>query len=103
MTPSATPTTTFTPSSGFISTVTPTTTLTPQAGFIPSATPIVTLPPPVITVTSTPVLIPVTGADMTRPIGANSLGLFAGLFTNIGLFTLGLALALTGITSQMKA
>jgi hypothetical protein len=103
-TPTLTSTSTATPTATSTSTSTPTTTLTPQGGVIPTvtATSIVTLAPPVSTVTSTPVLIPVTGVDLTRPIGANSLALFGGLFTNIGLFTLGLALALTGITSQMK-
>jgi hypothetical protein len=105
-TSTVTPTTTLTPQSGSISTVTltPTITSTALGGFVPTvtATTIVTLSVPNATVTSTPVLIPVTGADMTLPIGVNTLGLFGGLFTNIGLFTLGLALALTGITSQMK-
>lgn len=84
----------------------PTTTLTAQPGFIgtptSAATNIVTLAPPARTITSVPVLIPVTGLDLTRPIGANSLSIFGSLITNIGLFSLGLALALTGISSQVK-
>lgn len=85
------------------STLTPTTTLTPALGFVPSttATQINTVAPPAGS-TSTPVLVPVTGEDMTLPIGASGLSLMGGLFTNVGLFMLGLALVLTGINSQMK-
>ncbi len=98
---------TLTSQPGFI--ITPTTaatTVPPAETATPTvtstATQIVTLAPPAVTTTSTPVHIPVTGVDLTRPIAANSLSLFGGLFTNIGLFTLGLALALTGINSQLK-
>ena len=102
------PTQTFTPTPTFTSTPTPTRTLTALAGFVASATvtstvtPIGTLAAPASTITSTPVLIPVTGVDLTRPIAANSLSIFGSLLTNFGLFALGLALALTGISSQMK-
>lgn len=66
------------------------------------STQINTLPPPASTVTRTPALIPITGADLTGTVGAGSLSLFGGLFTNTGLVMLGLALALTGIRSQWK-
>ncbi len=107
------PTHTFTPTATSIqraptSTFTPTPTGTALAGFVPTsttvptATAIVTLAQPSGSITSTPVLIPVTGVDLTRPIGANSLSIFGGFLTNFGLFTLGLALALTGINHQIK-
>jgi hypothetical protein len=48
------------------------------------------------------VLIPVTGADLSGPIGAGGLSLLGGLLTNTGLFMLGFALVLTGINSQLK-
>lgn len=44
-----------------------------------------------------PVLIPVTGIDLS-----NADGLLGGLFTNIGLVILGLAMVLTGFYSRLK-
>jgi hypothetical protein len=60
-------------------------------------TPVPTFAPPSDNSTSQ-VLIPVTGLDLSNPTG-NVLG---SLFTNLGLIVLGLALLLTGITNRMR-
>ena len=74
----------------------------PVTGASATPTELVTLAPPVIVITTTPALIPQTGADLIGPGALISLGSLGGLFTNLGLFMLGTALALTGIRSLLS-
>lgn len=87
-------------------TITPTaptpTLITPLPQQLGTPTEIATLAPPVPTLSSTPVLIPVTGADTTGYGMAVRLSLLGRLLTNAGLVILGMALALTGIQSQLR-
>jgi YqxM protein len=102
----ATPTSTTTLIPPGPATLTPTITLTPPPLiiFTPTNTPspTTTLVEPALTVTQTPILIPVTGADLTE-IGLSArLQSFGGLLINTGLFLLGLALALAAFSGQLK-
>ena len=82
---------TFTPTA----TASATATLPAQPGllstFTPTATRLPTLGPPATT--RTPILIPVTGMDLTP---AGNLALIGRIFTNLGLLFLGAALLVTG-------
>lgn len=69
-------------------------TRTAQPFGLVTATQINTLPAPLGSVTLTPALIPVTGADLA--IAPARMRLLGGLLTNLGLFVLGMGLAVTG-------
>jgi hypothetical protein len=86
-----TPTETSTPP-GVESTPTPTSEVT--------STPPATLPPP-NEPTRTPLLVPVTGIDLTRP-GGLSTGALPSLFFNLGLLLLGLGLVVHGLGNHLS-
>jgi hypothetical protein len=86
-----TPTETSTPP-GVENTPTPTSEAT--------STPPATLPPP-NEPTRTPLLVPVTGIDLTRP-GGLSTGALPSLFFNLGLLLLGLGLVVHGLGNHLS-
>jgi hypothetical protein len=100
--PTQTPTTTLIPP--LPPTVNPLLTQTSQA--LITFTPTTTLVEPALTVTQTPVLIPVTGADLTTVRVTDGLAArlqtLSGLLINTGLFLFGLALALAAFFGQLK-
>ena len=101
-TPAPTPTPTDvisggTPTPGSTSTPTPVIEVTPTTDGTSTPQTPPTLPPPP---RSTPVLIPVTGADLTRPIVSGS-GM-SNFFINLGLVLGGLGLVLTGIQKRPR-
>lgn len=101
-TPAPTPTPTDvisggTPTPGSTSTPTPVIEVTPTTDGTSTPQTPPTLPPPP---RSTPVLIPVTGADLTRPIASGS-GM-SNFFINLGLVLGGLGLVLTGIQKRPR-
>jgi hypothetical protein len=61
---------------------------------------------PALTVTQTPALIPVTGADLTNTMVVDDLAVrlraLGGLLINTGLFLVGTALALAAFFGQLK-
>jgi len=99
--PTATPTDVTsggTPTPGATSTPTPVIDITPTTDGTSTPQTPPTLPPPP---RSTPVLIPVTGADLTAP-SASGFGL-SNLFINLGLVLGGLGLVLTGIQKRPRS
>jgi hypothetical protein len=63
-----------------------------------TVTPLVTLPPPVLT--STPVIIPVTGIDLGMPVAIT--GSLGRLFTVLGIFLFGLGMVASVINNRRK-
>ena len=61
-------------------------------------TPVPTMSAPEPQTNQNPVLIPVTGVDLS----AASAGGLGGLFTNLGLLILGLAMVLTGVNQRLR-